>query len=155
MIIKNLLISISTCFAFAILGTLFTGDALQEWFPYLEQPSFALSVSGWLLVGTLYYIMAIAILFRLVSAPDSPERKKLIQWTLAMLAGNELWNFLFFGLESTLAGFIGLIPFAAVVVWFFIQLRAYDRLSSWILLPYLLWLVYDLVWAYSLWRLNS
>ncbi|MGB0175732.1 MAG: TspO/MBR family protein [Owenweeksia sp.] len=154
MIIKNLLISISVCFAFALLGNLLIGDTLK-WFNELEQPWFALSFSGWLLVGSLYYMIVIAIFFRLLGMPTGPERKTLIRLTIAMLAGNEIWNLLFFGLESTLAGFTGLFPFTALVVVLFVKLLRSDRLSAWVLLPYLLWLVYDLIWAYYLWQLNS
>ena len=35
-------------------------------------------------------------------------------------------------------------------------LRRYERFSSaWLLILYYLWVLYDLVWTYTLWRLNG
>lgn len=153
--IKNALISITTCLAFAIIGNLFTGDALESWFAQLRQPAFALPLWGWMIVGGLYYIMAIIIFYRVLQLPGSSGRTSALWLTLAMIAGNEFWNYLFFGLQSTLAGFIGLLPFCLLAMVLYLKLRKVQASTAWILLPYLLWLGYDLVWAYSLWQLNT
>jgi tryptophan-rich sensory protein len=71
-----------------------------------------------------------------------------------MLAGNEVWNYLFFGLESTFLAFISLIPFSILVFLLFIKLKKIDKKSALILTPYLIWLIYDLSWTYYLWKLN-
>jgi len=61
--------------------------------------------------------------------------------TVIVLFLNELWNFGFFGLESTLVGFLGiavfLVPLTALVA------------------VYWIWVLYDLAWTFALWRLNS
>ena len=72
-----------------------------------------------------------------------------------MLFVNELWNYVFFGLESTLAGFLGivmlLVPLTALVV----ALRKYERFSAGVAVVYWIWVLYDLAWTFALWRLNS
>ena len=72
-----------------------------------------------------------------------------------MLFLNELWNYVFFGLESTLAGFLGivmlLVPLTALVV----ALRKYERFSAGVVVVYWIWVLYDLAWTFALWRLNS
>ena len=68
---------------------------------------------------------------------------------------NELWNFGFFGLRSTLAGFLGIAVFLAPLTALVVALRTYERVSAWLLVPYYLWVLYDLAWAYELWRLNG
>ncbi len=152
---KYLLISCTICLVFAIIGGLLTGDSLESWFVEIKHPWFSLPITGWYIVGVLYYIMAIAILFRLLIAKDGMPRKIAIWLTVAMLAGNEFWNYLFFGLESTFAGFIGLLPFIILVVVLFIRLWKFQKRTAWILLPYVIWLGYDLVWTYYLWILNK
>ena len=153
--LRALLLSIAICLVFATLGGLLTGNSLEHWFAELEHPWFALPLKGWYLVGGLYYLMAMAILYQLLTATGGGERKTLIGLTLAMLAGNEFWNYLFFGLESTLAGFVGLVIFALLVVVLFIRRWRLRQRTSLIHLPYVCWLAYDLVWAFQLWVLNN
>lgn len=153
--LTKLLMAIGICVAFAILGGLLTGDALESWFAQLRQPWFALPMWGWYLVGGLYYIMAIVILYRLLSTTASPDRAIAIWLTIAMVAGNEFWNYLFFGLQSTYWAFLGLLPFSLVVAALFFVLWRWQRTTARILLPYLIWLVYDLLWTYQLWQLNG
>jgi tryptophan-rich sensory protein len=73
---------------------------------------------------------------------------------LVVLAGNEIWNFLFFGRRSTRAGFFGVLAFAVPVCLLQAALTR-DRCSALVLAPYTAWVVgYDVPWTYRLWRLN-
>ncbi len=151
---KNLLLSLALCLSFALIGGLLTGDALEGWFQYLNQPWYALPLWGWYIVGGLYYGITFTLLYRVFNLPQSKQRKKALILTLAMMAGNEAWNYLFFGLESTFAAFVSILPFAVLVCILFFVLYRYERTSAWILLPYVLWLGYDILWTYGLWQLN-
>lgn len=153
--LQYLLLSIGICLAFALIGGLLTGNSLENWFTEINHPWFSLPLAGWYIVGVLYYIMAIAILYQLLIAENGIERKIAVWLTIAMIAGNEFWNYLFFGLESTFAGFIGLISFTLLVVILFVKLWIFQQRTAWILLPYVIFLGYDLVWTYSLWILNK
>lgn len=150
-----LLLSIGICVVFALIGGLLTGNSLESWFTEITHPWFSLPLTGWYIVGGLYYIMTIAILYQLLIAKNGLERKIVIWLTIAMIAGNELWNYLFFGLESTFAGFIGLIPFTLLVIALFIKLWKFKQKTAWVLFPYVIWLGYDLIWTYQLWILNK
>lgn len=153
--LRYLLLSIGICFVFAIIGGLLTGKSLENWFTEIKHPWFSLPMICWYIIGGLYYIMTIAILYRLLIAKDGLQKRIVIWLTIAMIAGNEFWNYLFFGLESTYAGFIGLIPFTLIVVVLFIRLWKFQKKTACILLPYLIWLGYDLIWTYNLWILNK
>lgn len=152
--LKSLLLSIGICLLFAIIGGLLTGDSLDNWFSEINQPWFSPPLWGWYIVGGLYYIMSITVLYRLFNASKESSRTIAIGLTLGMIAGNEFWNYLFFGLESTLSAFVGLIPFIILVIALFVKLWRYQRTTAWILFPYLLWLGYDILWTYNLWILN-
>ena len=67
---------------------------------------------------------------------------------------NELWNFGFFGLRSTLVAFLGILVFLALLTALVAALRRYERFSAMLLVPYYAWVLYDAVWTYELWRLN-
>ena len=74
---------------------------------------------------------------------------------LILMLYNELWNGAFFRLRNTLVGLVGLLGFLAPLAMAQVALIVYDRLSAGILLIYVLWyLIYDVPWAYALWRLN-
>lgn len=153
-ILYAILGSIGICLGFAILGNLLTGDALETWYLTLDQPWFSLPLWSWYIVGILYYLICASILYRLFIIPSSTKRNASLFLILVMLAGNEVWNYLFFGLESTFLAFISLIPFSILVFLLFIKLKKIDKKSALILTPYLIWLIYDLSWTYYLWKLN-
>jgi translocator protein len=67
---------------------------------------------------------------------------------------NELWNYGFFGLRSTLAGFLGILVFLALLMAQVAALRRYEGFSAVLLVPYYAWVLYDVAWTYELWRLN-
>ena len=152
--VKRLMIAAGACVGFATAGTLLTGDALEVWYPSLNQPSYALPLTGWLVVGVLYYFIVGAVLFRVLALPRGSSRTRLLLATAAVMASNEAWNILLFGLRSPRAAFFGLIPFCALVLGLCLALRRADRIAARLLLPYLAWLAYDLVWTRALWRLN-
>ncbi|MBM7553012.1 tryptophan-rich sensory protein [Thalassobacillus pellis] len=134
---------------------MFVGDALTVWYAGLNKPWYLVPLWFFIMVGILYYLMSGVILYRqLRSFKESKFRKIALGLILVMLAGNEMWNYLFFGLESIFLGFISLIPFSIVVGLLAFVLRKVDRLSYRILLPYLFWLGYDLLWAYGLYMRN-
>jgi translocator protein len=74
---------------------------------------------------------------------------------VGVLLLNELWNYGFFGLRSTLAGFLGIVVFLALLTALIAALLRYERFSAGLLVPYYLWVLYDLAWTYELWKLNG
>lgn len=147
-------IAVAICVAFAVIGGLLTGDAIETWFAQLRQPAFALPVWGWMIVGLCYYIISITVLSRVLIYVSKPFSSWVFWLTLGMIAGNESWNYLLFGLQSPQLAFFGLFPYFVLVVCLFWQLRKSQPTTAWILFPYLIWLIYDLFWAYFLWKMN-
>jgi tryptophan-rich sensory protein len=73
---------------------------------------------------------------------------------LLVLAGNELWNAVFFGRRSSRAGFLGVLAFLGPLLALQKSVAS-DRPSLIALTPYTLWVIgYDVPWTYRLWRLN-
>jgi tryptophan-rich sensory protein len=68
---------------------------------------------------------------------------------------NELWNFVFLGLQSTLAGFVGIVIFLVPLLILIVRLIAEDRIGGGLLIGYSLWVLYDIAWTYALWQLNA
>lgn len=153
---RALAISVVACFAAAVLGNVAVGDALTGWYAGLRQPAFGLPLAGWLVVGVLYYLLMGVVLYRVLRRVEPADgRGRLVALAFAVLLGNELWNAAFFGLRSPFWGFVGLTVFLVPLLGLWAAVRRRDVLGGRLLLVYVLWVVlYDLPWAFALWRLN-
>lgn len=138
---------------FAVVGGLLAGNAVKDWYPILKKPAYSISIPVFMVVGFIYYIICGFILYRLLTQTGS-ERTLSLVLLLGMMAFNEIWNYLFFGLKSPLIGFISLVIYTGVAVALYFSLRVADVTASYALIPYLLWLLYDIAWIYGIWRMN-
>ena len=141
---------------FAAFGAALVGGSGLDWYAELDKPRFLVPLRVFYLVGSLYYALTAVVLYRILARVDDPRGKALsLGFTVGVLLLNELWNYGFFGLRSTLAGFLGIAVFLAPLTALVLVLRVYERVSAWLLMPYYLWVLYDLAWTYELWRLNG
>jgi tryptophan-rich sensory protein len=98
------------------------------------------------------------VLFRRLSHFSRGENSSLANTTLAvvlvMMLANALWNYLFFRAQklfiSVLVAFLA--PVMDLVL--LICLIRLDRVAAWALVPYLMYRVYSVWWAYGFWKLN-
>lgn len=151
-----LLAAIALPVLFAAFGTALVGGSGLDWYTELDKPRFLVPLRVFYLVGFFYYALAAVVLYRVLVRIDDPRGRALsFGLTVGVLLLNELWNYGFFGLRSTLAGFLGIAVFLASLTALVLALRRYERLSAWLLVPYYLWVLYDLAWTYELWRLNG
>ena len=151
-----LLAAIALPVLFAAFGTALVGGSGLDWYAGLDKPRFLVPLRVFYLVGSLYYALAAVVLYRVLVRVDDPRGRTVsFGLTVGVLFLNELWNYAFFGLRSTLAGFLGIAVFLAPLTALVVTLRTYERVSAWLLVPYYLWVLYDLAWTYELWRLNG
>jgi benzodiazapine receptor len=140
---------------FAVFGTALVGGSGLEWFAGLAKPRFLVPLRVFYLVGALYYVLAAVVLYRaLARIDDSRGRAMSFGLTVGALLLNELWNYGFFGLRSTLAWFLGIVMFLALLTALIAALLRYEKFSAGLLVPYYVWVLYDLAWTYQLWKLN-
>jgi translocator protein len=150
--IVNALIVLGICIVIAVLGNAFISEGL-EWFKALAKPKVFPRMRLFYVVGVLVYLVDAVILYRALSVLE--EGKVFIfTLTLVVMVANELWNYLFFGLRSTFAGFIGIAIFVLPLTALQIALFRYDLFSAWLLLLYYVWVLYDLVWTFALWQFH-
>ncbi len=141
---------------FAIFGAALVGGSGLDWYAGLAKPWFLVPLWAFYLVGLAYYVLAAVVLYRVLIHVDDPGgRAASFALIVGVLLLNELWNYGFFGLRSTLAGFLGIAAFLVVLTMLMAVLRKHERFSAWLLVPYYLWVLCDLAWTYALWRLNG
>ena len=140
---------------FAIFGTALVGGSGLGWYAGLVKPWFLAPLWAFYFVGLVYYVLAAIVLYRVLVYIDDPRGKAVsFALTVSLLLLNELWNYGFFGLRSTLAGFVGIAVFLVALTALIVALHRYERFSARLLVPYYLWVLYDLAWTYALWSLN-
>jgi tryptophan-rich sensory protein len=150
-----LLAAVALPVLFAVFGTALVGGSGLEWYEGLEKPWFLVPLGIFYLVGGLYYVLFAVIVYRVLACVDDPKGRALsLGLTVGVMLLNELWNFGFFGLRSTLAGFLGILVFLVLLTALGAVLRRYERVAAWLLVPYYAWVLYDVTWTYELWRLN-
>ncbi|SDM17833.1 Tryptophan-rich sensory protein (benzodiazepine receptor homolog) [Catalinimonas alkaloidigena] len=147
--------AIGVCFVLALLGNVFTGDALETWYLPLQKPDFLIPLWAFTAIGLLYYVLFGVVLYRVLTRiQEARVRRQALLLTLAVLVGNEAWNFAFLGMRSTWNGFVGILLFLIPVLWLAWTLRHHERLSGWLVTCYAVWVLYDVLWTYALWQLN-
>ena len=98
-----------------------------DWYVGLAKPWFLVPLWAFYLVGLAYYVLAAVVLYRVLVYVDDPGgRAASLALTVGLLLLNELWNYGFFGLRSTLAGFLGIAEFLVVLTALVAALRRYE-----------------------------
>ncbi|MGK7396861.1 MAG: TspO/MBR family protein [Candidatus Cyclobacteriaceae bacterium M3_2C_046] len=152
---RNFLNTIFICLLFAGIGIILSGD-FAGWFAGLNHPWYSLPIFVWNIVEILFYLIIAVILYRLFNKKEeSFPKKAIIALTIAVIIYNEIWNYVLVGAENMMIGFIGLVPYLGMVGLLYYNFLKHDRVNAWILTPYLIWLVYDVILTFGLWTLNS
>ena len=123
-----LLVAVTACVLFALFGAALVGDSSGTWYDALDKPPFLVPLWVFYVVGAVYYVLFATVLYRvLVHVDERRGRAVSLTLTIVVLFLNELWNFGFFGLESTLAGFLGVVVFLLPLTALLLTLRKHER----------------------------
>src|SRR5919112_1923430 len=123
-----LLVAVAVCVLFALFGTTLVGESLGDWYGALDKPWFLIPLWAFGIVGAVYYLLFATVLYRiLVHVGDRRGKITSLALTIGVLFLNELWNYGFFGLESTLVGFLGMAVFLVPVTALLHTLRVHER----------------------------
>ena len=148
--------SVTTCVLFALFGAAPVGGSLGTWYGALDKPWFLVPLWVFYIVGAVYYALFATVLYRiLVYVEDRGVKAASLALTTSVLFLNELWNYGFFGLQSTLVGFLGIAVFLASLTALLLALRKHERFSAGLVAAYWVWVLYDLAWTFALWRMNG
>ena len=105
-------------------------------------------------IGLAYYVICFVLLSRLIGSVTSPLRWWAVVLVLILMAGNAIWNLVFFRFRDIDAGVAVSAVYAALAVVLAIVLLWVDPVGAWVLLPYLVYLAYAAWWMLALRRLN-
>ncbi len=146
---KILRIACSVLFfaAVAAMGTAFT-DTSSEWYQSLLKPELQPPPLVFTIVWTLLYLLLAASL-SLVSVMPGIQKKTLALFVLTGVL-NVLWMYTFFYLQNPIGAFFVLIITAIAAIALYPEVYRYNRIASYLLVPYMVWLCFALYLNYEL-----
>ena len=124
------------------------------WFNQLKRPKYSFSLRVWYFVGAVYYIIFGIIAYRQFSRNVNIFSTSIILLASVMIL-NGLGNFIILKYQSLKWFYLVIYPFGLLLLTLIIVLTGSDKLSALLASIYFLWLIYDLYYGYSIWKLNS
>jgi len=134
---KVLIISLVVVYLIGFLGSIFTSPAVSsDWYlqnkPSITPPGFVFPIV-W---NVLFFLIAISIYFSFTNFKD--KKNVVVLFGINLLL-NFLWSILFFGMKNPFYAFIDLILLWLSILSLVIFNWKISRISSYLLIPYLLW----------------
>lgn len=136
-------------------GALFTIEAIPEWYASLEKPPGV--PPNWVfgpVWTTLYTLMAVAFALVWHKGQPTPAKKSALIWFTIQMVFNVAWTPIFFGAYQLL---LALMVIVLLIVAIVITIRhfagAYSP-ATWLLAPYLVWVIYATYLNAGFWWLN-
>lgn len=147
-------ISILMCQLAGIIGSLFTSSSIPTWYATLNKPSF--NPPNWIFAPvwiSLYVMMGISF-YLIWRKSGIPNFGFLMSVFIFQLVLNAFWSIIFFGLKSPGFAFLEIIFLWLAILMCVIYFFKVSKISSFLLIPYLLWVGFASVLNYFLWQLN-
>ena len=150
--IISLLIFNILAFGASAWGSYVTNLYKEPWYSTIVKPTF--NPPEWVFAPvwiTLYIAMSVAIWLVWIN----PKRvEKILYLYFIHLLINGSWSIFFFGLHLILASLIVVAIIIFFVVWLIILYHPINKLSSFLMIPYLMWLSYAFVLNFYIFILN-
>lgn len=152
---KRLTISLLLPQLAGIIGSLFTTSSMPTWYVNLNKPSF--NPPNWIFGPvwiTLYILMGISVYLVWQEVEKNKESEKATNLFWIHLIFNASWSIIFFGLKNPALAFIDIIIILVFIIILMVKFWKINKYSTYLLVPYLLWVSFATVLNYSIWVLN-
>lgn len=132
------LISLAVVYSIAFLGVLFNdaGAWYESVKPSITPPNYIFPIV-W---NIIFFLVALSFSLAWINAKRN--KKKLVTFFSINLFLNLLWSFLFFFLKNPVASFYELILLEFSIILMISATYKADKLSSYLLYPYLIWVAF-------------
>ena len=147
----SLLLILLITFAASIIGGFTTASFKEPWYSEIILPSF--NPPSWVFAPvwtTLYIMMSVSIWKIWINSFDS----NILKLYFIHLFFNGMWSILFFGFHEIGLALINLI---IIIIFIVLLMRKYlsrDKVSFYLMIPYLLWSSYALILNSTIFLLN-
>lgn len=149
----KLVLAIGICFLAGFAGGLVTTPSIPTWYAELEKPFFTPPNTLFGPVWTILYILMGISLYR-VWVRKKRETAPALNIFLVQLILNFFWSYVFFGLHLPWAAFVVIVALWLAIFATIRTFKPIDKLASYLLIPYLLWVTFASVLNLSVAILN-
>lgn len=152
--LSKILFSAIACLLLGSLSGLLTIDSVTTWYPSILKPTW--NPPSWIfgpVWTTLYIMMGVSV--ALIWHSKHPNRKRAMAFFALQLILNLLWTPLFFGLNLIGWSFVEIIVLFLTISVTIMNFFKINKLSAWLLVPYLLWVGFATVLTGTIWTLNT
>jgi benzodiazapine receptor len=155
--ITRILVVVVTCLVLGYFSGMVTRSAITTWYPTLIKPSF--NPPNWIFApvwSMLYVMMGVAagLVWDRMEFDKELVKKALLLFAF-QLALNGLWSYLFFGLKNPMLAGLEIIVLWLLIYETYIQFNKINKISGYLMLPYLGWVSFALVLNACIWWLNK
>ena len=149
--IWKFIISILIPLIASFIGAFFTVGSVSTWYITLIKPSF--NPPNWVFgpVWTILYLMMGVSLYLVWTRKY--HKMAFVFWGLQLFL-NILWSVLFFGLRMPLFAFVEIIFLWIAILMTIVYFYRINRLSAYLLIPYILWVSFAAILNFFLYILN-
>lgn len=155
---RNIPLLISIIFLTEGLAALssYFGMSNRETYANLIKPPFA--PPGWVFAVVwpiLYLLMSIALYRILLLKKKGKDVTRALVYYFIQFALNLLWTFIFFRFNLYGLAFIELLVLLVFILLTTFEFAKHDKISAYLLIPYILWVSFAGVLNFSIWMLNE
>ena len=150
--LKKLIACLLIPIAVGVVSALLSSNS-SEVYSSINKPPFAPPPATFSIVWPILYILMGVSLYLVVehSTSDNQKAKKFF---IVQLILNALWPLIFFGLENFLLAFFWIIALDIIVILMIVEFYKINKLSAYLQLPYLLWILFATLLNFSIYILN-
>ncbi len=152
---SKLVCSVSACLLTGFLGSFVTMDSVTTWYSDLSRPFF--TPPDWtfgVVWPILYVMMGISVFLIWNIGINKRQVKVAIGLFVLQLVLNGLWTPIFFGLHMIAIALVEIVLLWAAILLTIKAFWRISKLSTFFLLPYLLWVSFAVVLNTAFWYLN-
>ena len=148
--------SIIVCFLAGGVGTIFTNGSLYTWYPHLIKPFFSPPNSVFGPVWTILYLL-MGVSFYLIWKKGTKNKKvrEAMMFFGIQLGINAIWTPIFFGAHNTLLALIVILLLWVFILKTILLFSKINKIASYLLYPYILWVSFATILNFSLYLLNK
>lgn len=153
----KIIAALIVCLSVGYSASVVTRPSIETWYVTLEKPIF--NPPNWIFmpVWTLLYIfMAVAagLVWDKIKV-QSEEVKKALLFFLIQLILNAIWSYLFFGLKNPMLALVEIILLWLMIYETYLKFIKINKISGYLLIPYLAWVAFAAILNASIWWLNK
>ena len=142
------------CYAVAFIAGIITRPQITTWYAHLAKPDW--DPPTWLFgpVWTILYGMMAVAGWKVWCASTSKLRIAAL-WVFGIqLSFNFSWSPIFFSLHKIAVGFFVIASLVLLLILFIALTWTFQRIASWMFVPYLLWVSFAAFLNYTIWTMN-